>query len=146
MKMNDSNLLPCNGCDDRSSCRGSCPRLHKFLRDDPECHTRIRATEVVLPSDLVIKIADYNQRDGSRLDWQDVAGATLGYLDIQAIDFLTDGEKAILSAFYTEGMSYKSIASRYQISYSTVERQLIKIKKELRRVYITESLRASDKG
>jgi len=133
--MNDYNLLPCDGCDARSSCRGACARLHKFLREDKKCHTRIRATELVLPAESVAGLSDFNQADGSRLDWQDIAGATLGYLDIQEIDFLTDGEKVILSAFYMDGMTHQEIADKWRIHPWTVNDHLHKIKSKLREVY-----------
>ena len=130
-----SNPSPCDGCgaDTRSSCRKSCHLLHKFLREDPDCHTRVRTTEQILPGSVLTQILDWEQVSKTRLTLADYASAMPGYWDIELSKRLTPGEKALTSAFYVDGMSYKQIAVKYRLCLNTVKRHLIRIKEKLRK-------------
>ena len=151
-------ILPCVGCEragngfQRSlkgvngadtgvrgvnSCRATCARLHRFLRDDPECHTRVRATELVLPPDLLERISDHNQQDGSRLDWQDIAGATPTYLDILSIEGLKLQERHLLLYRYSDGLSHREIADIFGISEQASWKRLERIKRKAK-PYLTK--------
>lgn len=79
-------------------------------------------------------LAEQIQTVGTRLSWQEIAGATLGYIDIDEIDCLDDalGDKVVLRAFYCDGLSYKEIANLLKISKTSVKRHLYRIKKDLR--------------
>ena len=136
--------FPCDGCPDRGGCRAACARLHKFLREDLKCHTRVRATELVVDDTALRHISDQQQVTPTRLTLQEMSAFTPGYWDIELTERLKEGEKVILSAFYIEGLTYKEIASRYRISVSKVKRMLIQTKKHLRKVRNTELLLPSD--
>ena len=138
--------IPCKGCRSASCCQRACSRLHKFLREDPECFTRVRMTERVLPDNIIVGMSDNWQSNPTKLSWQEIAGATPGYLDIDGIQCLDPGEKVLLSAYYTEGKSYKSIAEKFKISEKTVSRQLTKIKYKLREAFNSQLEGYSDKG
>ncbi len=122
--MENNNDFPCLGCDERSSCTGACGLLHKFLRNDPECHQRFQSTERVLSPELVIAIADKQQANPTRLTWAELADSTLEYWDIMNNESIDEREKEIFLAFYVEGMPYKAIARRYKITTGTVYRLL----------------------
>ena len=132
--------FPCDGCDYRSSCRAACARLHKFLREDLKCHTRVRTTELILGSRTLQFLSDQQQINPTRLTLQDMSAFTPEYWDIELTEGISQGEKVILSAFYVEGLTYKEIAFRYRISVSKVKRMLIQTKKHLRKVRNTELL------
>ena len=135
--------FPCDGCElaePGSSCVRACARLHKFLREDLKCHTRVRTTELVLPDETLQHISDYQQVNQTRLTMQDLAEAAPDYWSIELTENITEGEKVILSAFYVEGLSYKEIAHRYKISVPKVKFMLMQTKKHLRKVRNTSVL------
>ena len=126
------NVFPCDGCDYRSSCKSACGLLHKFLRNDPECHTRVRTTELVLPAGAITAISDQQIVNPTRLSLADLAEGTPGYWDIMNNKNINLEEKEIMLAFHTEGLSYKQIASRYRISCDTVQSLLHSARKRIR--------------
>lgn len=130
--------FPCDGCDYRSSCKGACGRLHKFLREDKKCHTRVRTTELVLSPEFVAVLSDRQQSMETQLSWQELSEATPGYWDINLSKNLTGGEKILISEFYLEGLSYRDIAAKYRVSSKTVSRHLTSIRKKLRKLRPSE--------
>lgn len=123
--------FPCDGCECRgtSSCQKACFRLHKFLREDAECYTRVRTTELVLPAWKVIQILDQESITPTRLTWQELCDSQLGYWDIKNSKHLTDGEKEMLLRFHEDDLSYDQIAKMYKISRRTIVRLLRRVKR-----------------
>lgn len=127
-----SERLPCDGCDYRNICTGACGLLHKFLRDDPKCHTRFRTTELILPPGAIQAISDWQIANPTRLSLAELAEGTPGYWDIMRNKKLLPGEKELLFDQQTMGMSYQQIAKKWRISIHTVQRRITQIRKKLR--------------
>lgn len=127
-------IFPCKECPERGICRVACARLHKFLREDKKCATRSHLKEVLLPPDMIQDLAGTTSLTGKTFMWHILTEGQIQYWDIEVAKHLTEGEKAMISAFYIDGLSYQQIADQFRISTRTVKRQLIKIKKHLRKV------------
>lgn len=144
MKSLNQPVFPCDECEanqgERSSCLGACAALHKFLREDLRCHTRVRTTELILEDAALRHISDQQQFRQTRLTLNDLVEASPGYWDIELAKNLEDGEKEVVAAFYVEGLSYKEIASKYRISIHKVKYMLMRLKKRLRKVRSIELL------
>ena len=114
----------CEGCEwrDTSSCRAACARLHKFLREDPECFTKAYTRETLVdPHILQDRIAD------DEIIWYSNAPE---YWDIMNMEGLSFGDKELLIDKDVIGLSHQQMAKKWKISIDRINRHFIRIKKQ----------------